>query len=278
MKNTTQRPRVLEDHYLPGTKKVTLEQMMVITNAIADGLNWEKPYSESVDCIYGFLDLSLRLQHAVDDIGNVTDPTGKETQLFPNVINKTEIYEFLLAVGNISSEYKACFVESEANIFLGIQWASQFPDGGTYGLHLIPNLLSQAVILNKYVERMALYEKHNDEAGIAYLWALMFRKIFLFDLPPVDEELEDMIRESNLRKAEQEGYYNWTIANEGRMIIPSNRNQRRIVQSSRLDSNYISKVWMRYYLNSVEPRLSNMWLKFHQLGLWTYKPPIENPR
>ena len=68
-----------EDHYLPGTKKVTLEQMMVITNAIADGLNWEKPYSESVDCIYGFLDLSLRLQHAVDDIGNVTDPTGKET-------------------------------------------------------------------------------------------------------------------------------------------------------------------------------------------------------
>ena len=121
---------------------------------------------------------------------------------------------------------------------------------------------------------MALYEKHNDEAGIAYLWALMFRKIFLFDLPPVDEELEDMIRESNLRKAEQEGYYNWTIANEGKMIIPSNRNQRRVQSShfQNVDSSYISKVWMRYYLNSVEPRLSNMWLKFHQMGLWTYTP------
>ena len=75
-KNGRKRPRVTEDHYLPGTEKVTLEEMMVITNAIADGLNWEKPYEESVDCIYGFLDLSLRLEHALKSIENVTDAEG----------------------------------------------------------------------------------------------------------------------------------------------------------------------------------------------------------
>ena len=76
---------------------------MVITNAVADGLNWEKPYSDSIECIYAFFDLSLRLQHATDDMGNITDPNGGGSSLFPGIINKTEIYEFLLAIGNIST-------------------------------------------------------------------------------------------------------------------------------------------------------------------------------
>lgn len=46
---------------------------------------------------------------------------------------------------------------------------------------------------------MAQYDVMNDEPGQAYLYALIFRKMFLFDMPPPDEELEQMVYESSLR-------------------------------------------------------------------------------
>lgn len=60
-------------------------------------------------------------------------------------------------------------------------------------------MLKQVVIINLYIERMAQYDVMNDEPGQAYLYALIFRKMFLFDMPPPDEELEQMVYESSLR-------------------------------------------------------------------------------
>lgn len=54
---------------------------------------------------------------------------------------------------------------------------------------MIPNLLAQAVILNRYVERIQSYEESDDQAGIVYIYSLIIRKVFLYNLPDEDEEL-----------------------------------------------------------------------------------------
>ena len=56
-------------------------------------------------------------------------------------------------------------------------------------MYLIPNLLSQAVILNKYVEKIQAYDEQKNSSGILYMYSLMFRKVFVFDIPEFDEDL-----------------------------------------------------------------------------------------
>lgn len=62
----------------------------------------------------------------------------------------------------------------------------------TYVLYLIPNLLSQAVVLNRYLEKIKAYEEEGNEAGIIYIYALIFRKIFLYEMPNVNEIQDDL--------------------------------------------------------------------------------------
>lgn len=71
-------------------------------------------------------------------------------------------------------------------------WASQFPNGQTYILFLIPNLLSQAIVLNRYLARIEVYQEQGNDTGIYFEYAKIFRKIFVFDMPDFDEDLDDL--------------------------------------------------------------------------------------
>jgi hypothetical protein len=44
----------------------TLEDYIVFAAAIADGLNWEDDYKNSIDCVYKFTYLGMRLGEAKD--------------------------------------------------------------------------------------------------------------------------------------------------------------------------------------------------------------------
>jgi hypothetical protein len=55
--------------------------------------------------------------------------------------DRDEVYEFLLAVGNISAIYKNCYNDNKGSIYSAVAWGNQFPDGQTYGLYIIPNML-----------------------------------------------------------------------------------------------------------------------------------------
>jgi hypothetical protein len=72
------------------------------------------------------------------------------------------MYELALALGNISSTYKDCWENAEASILEGANWADQFPSFQTYILYLLPNLLAQAVVLNKYLDRIRAYEEDGN--------------------------------------------------------------------------------------------------------------------
>ena len=75
---------------------------------------------------------------------------------------------------------------------------SQFPNFQTYVLYLIPNLLAQAIVINRYVARIEVYQEQNNDTGVYFEYAKIFRKIFIFDIPDLDEDFEDLNR-SNAR-------------------------------------------------------------------------------
>lgn len=91
----------------------TLEDYIVFAAAIADGLNWEDDYANSIDCVYKFADLGMRLGDAKDNILNITREDGLNPLLFGDVLNREEVYEMALALGNISSNYKTCWKNAQ---------------------------------------------------------------------------------------------------------------------------------------------------------------------
>ena len=57
---------------------------------------------------------------------------------------------------------------------------------------MIPNLLAQAIVLNRYLARIEVYEEQGNETGVYFEYAKIFRRIFIFDLPDLDEDLDDL--------------------------------------------------------------------------------------
>jgi hypothetical protein len=55
----------------------------------------------------------------------------------------------------------------------------------------LPNLLAQAVVLNRYIERIRAYEEDGNQTGVYYVYAVVFRKIYLYDIPEIDDDLDD---------------------------------------------------------------------------------------
>ena len=61
---------------------------------------------------------------------------------------------------------------------------------------MIPNLLAQAVVLNLYIDRIKAYHDNGDQAGIAYVASLIFRKVFIYKMPEDDLDYDAMLRRS----------------------------------------------------------------------------------
>jgi len=164
--------------------------------AIADGLNWEKDYAQMLDCVYNSSYLIYRIQVAWANLGNWTDPNGGQRDFWGDIVNEAEVYEFLLAIGNISWQYKDCWMQADFSMNRANNWRNQFNDTTTYLIYLIPNLLAQAVVLNIYIGRIQTYQANNDEAGVLYIWSLIIRKIFIYTMPSNDDELNAMMQQN----------------------------------------------------------------------------------
>jgi hypothetical protein len=67
---------------------------------------------------------------------------------------------------------------------------------------MIPNLLAEVVVVNFYMERIERYIADGNRPGEAYIYSMIFRKVFLYNMPPPDTELDTLIEESNRRAIE----------------------------------------------------------------------------
>ena len=83
-----------------------------LLSAVADGLNMEQDFVNSIGCVEDYIELYLRFR----DLGEglfVADPTrdygDREPEFFGEVVTLDEAYELLLAIGNISSIYRGCW-------------------------------------------------------------------------------------------------------------------------------------------------------------------------
>ena len=44
------------------------------------------------------------------------------------------------------------------------------------------------MVLNRYLDRIRAFEEDNNQTGVYYVYALIFRKVYLYDMPEIDEE------------------------------------------------------------------------------------------
>lgn len=74
----------------------TVQDYIRLLAAISDGLNMENDYNQSLQCIYNYVELYLRFQKCSDLLLEQTPALE-------------EVYELLLATGNLSTNYKYCW-------------------------------------------------------------------------------------------------------------------------------------------------------------------------
>ena len=121
----SEHPVVGTDHFVPikEFQEYNLTEQLILINAMADGLNWEEHYNHTIWCLYNFTDLRYRLDKAWLDFSNISNPNGESPWLFGDIINLPEIYELLLAIGNISTEYKECWINANQSLNQATGWA-----------------------------------------------------------------------------------------------------------------------------------------------------------
>ena len=71
-----------------------------------------------------------------------------------------------------------------------MKWTQQFSDLTTYLINLIPNLLAEVVVVRRYIDRIREYQDKQNYPGVAYVYSLIFRKVFFYKLNEADKELE----------------------------------------------------------------------------------------
>ena len=90
-----------------------------LLSAVADGLNMETDFVNSLGCIENYTELYLRFND-IKDTFLTADPDvdygGREPEIFGEVVTLEETYELLLAMGNISSIYRACWGDAQDTI------------------------------------------------------------------------------------------------------------------------------------------------------------------
>ena len=46
-------------------------------------------------------------------------------------------------------------------------------------------------MLNRYIDVIRAYEEDGNQTGVLYVYAVMFRKIYLYEMPEITDDLED---------------------------------------------------------------------------------------
>mmetsp|Transcript_6266 Transcript_6266/g.10202 ORF Transcript_6266/g.10202 Transcript_6266/m.10202 type:complete len:140 (-) Transcript_6266:421-840(-) len=121
------RPFVQQDLYTEDDE-LTIDDYMTYAAAVADGLNMEDDLENVKTCVYDFIDLYLRLEtdvKAIEDISYSTDESGNPyPELFGDILDKDEVYELALALGNISSTYQQCWTDVETSLTSAVAWGT----------------------------------------------------------------------------------------------------------------------------------------------------------
>lgn len=98
---------------------------------------------------------------------------------------------FTLAVSNSSLTYQLCLNASDENIVRLYDHIAAYESLSNYLLYGIPNLLSYSFIFNTWMDQIDVLKERGDNIGLAYLYAVIARKLVFYDIKNVTLAAED---------------------------------------------------------------------------------------
>jgi len=86
-----------------------------------------------------------------------------------------------------------CFNASDEPLFDLYAYIARYKSFNNYFIYFIPNLLSYSFVVEKWMQQIEELEKKGDKVALAYVYAVIARKLFFFDITlvtlPEDEEV-----------------------------------------------------------------------------------------
>ena len=111
-------------------------------------MNVVSNYQQAEKCVRNATDLYFRFSYI---IGNLSLPAAT-----------VDVYgvwlETALALGNVSTTYKGCYLNTEGSIYQFYYQVLQYKSITNYLLYLLPNMLSYAFVVNTWITRMQTYQ------------------------------------------------------------------------------------------------------------------------
>lgn len=101
------------------------------------------------------------------------------------VTEKEAFLELMHAVSDFSPNFKGCYEDTDHAFYRLYMFFSHYDSMRNYMLNLIPNMLSYALFFNTWSERIQFLEKEGgNEMELLYVYAVIIRKLFLYDYIP----------------------------------------------------------------------------------------------
>lgn len=91
------------------TEQQEVNEILTYARAIADGLNWDAEFRNSEQCVIDYVALGVRVNASYQNLSNGT-------------FTKEKLFDFLIKVGQISTQYKRCWSNTERAIVDGLTW------------------------------------------------------------------------------------------------------------------------------------------------------------
>ena len=101
--------------------------------------------------------------------------------------------EFAKSLYDFSHFFKECYSKTENNFYVFWLFVNHYESMTNYLINMVPNSLAYAMYYNQWAEKIDELQKEGPEKELElyFVYAVIFRKLFLFDYIP-DQYNDDL--------------------------------------------------------------------------------------
>lgn len=129
------------------------------------GLGILSDYQQAYTCLVNISSMVMRFYNLSLEVQNISGVPGFDYWQF--YLNVT------LAVGNVSTTYKGCFLSTESSLVNFYYFLLQYRTPQNYLIYLLPNVLSKAFVMNTWIKRMQALQTAGNTTGLWYYYGLI---------------------------------------------------------------------------------------------------------
>ncbi|CDW72742.1 UNKNOWN [Stylonychia lemnae] len=171
--NFREQTKIQEEHERLGLPKpnveITQQEFLNYAFQLSRGLGIINYYTQTYDCIVNASTLFIRYQN-----------------LFESFSGYNSWLEFSLAIGNTSTWYKGCYLNSEGSVLSLYYYVMEYRSLQNYLTYFLPNMLSYAFVVNTWIDKMNALSQQQNTTGLMYYYGMIVRNIFFFPMPEAE--------------------------------------------------------------------------------------------